>query len=125
MNKKYLSWNDVENLTDKLIDQLDVSKYDSVFGLPRGGLIPAVMISHKMGLPLEVNYFLSEKCLVVDVYDSGKTLQPYLNQKYDCATLVGKINSQNNLYVGKKVDEWIIFPWETEKSSKVAYLKNG
>ena len=30
---------------------MELPKYDSVMGLPRGGLIPAVMISHKLDLP--------------------------------------------------------------------------
>ncbi len=52
-NKMYLSWDDVNDLVNNLCDKIrhDQINIDSVHGIPRGGLIPAVLISHKLGLP--------------------------------------------------------------------------
>ena len=51
-NKIYVGWNEVEELVDKLCYQIKISypeiKY--VHGLKRGGLIPAVLISHILNL---------------------------------------------------------------------------
>ena len=52
-NKIYLGWDDVNDLVNALCEKIttECPTIDSVFGLKRGGLIPAVMISHKLGLP--------------------------------------------------------------------------
>ena len=45
-NKIYLSWDDVSQLVDTLCEKIitEQPNIDSVFGLARGGLIPAVMV---------------------------------------------------------------------------------
>ena len=61
-----LSWDDVEGVVNDLCDRIpfDIPLVDSVHGLARGGLIPAVMISHKLELPyVEV---IGKHTLVVD-----------------------------------------------------------
>ena len=52
-NKIYLSWDDVDDLVNELCEKIpsNLPLIDSVHGIPRGGLIPAVLISHKLGLP--------------------------------------------------------------------------
>ena len=46
-NKSFLSWDDVEVLVKKLCNKITQSNLDikDIWGLPRGGLIPAVMVS--------------------------------------------------------------------------------
>ena len=63
-NKLFLSWDDI-NTTVKVLCEKIITEYpniDSVMGLPRGGLIPAVLISHQLDLPFVLkrlfNYFL-------------------------------------------------------------------
>ena len=50
-NKIYLSWDDVQRLVDKLCEKIitELPNIDSIYGIKRGGLIPAVMVSHKLG----------------------------------------------------------------------------
>ena len=45
--KMYLSWDDVENAVNDLCNKIrfDQINIDSVHGIARGGLIPAVLIS--------------------------------------------------------------------------------
>ena len=47
-NKIYIGWNEVEELVDKLCYQIKTNhpEITYVHGLQRGGLIPAVLISH-------------------------------------------------------------------------------
>ncbi len=80
--KRYISWEEVETLVKILHDNILESEedFDTIFGLPRGGLIPAVMLSHKTG----ISYFDAFRfsipgnghvLVVDDICDSGKTLQ--------------------------------------------------
>ena len=78
--KRYLSWKDVEDLIDILHSNIIESnlKFDKIYGISRGGLIPAVLLSHKMGVPL-TNYAYTKNTLIVDdICDSGKTLTEML-----------------------------------------------
>ena len=58
-NKIYLSWDDVNDAVDDLCNKIrfDQLNIDSVHGIARGGLIPAVLISHKLGLPYTMLFY--------------------------------------------------------------------
>jgi uncharacterized protein len=62
----------VDNLCEKIITELP--NIDSVFGLKRGGLIPAVMVSHKLGLPWS-DVMLPNTLVIDDICDTGETLK--------------------------------------------------
>ena len=53
-NKIQVSWWDMSDLIKDLAEKIpfEVPLADSIYGIPRGGLIPAVMLSHKLGLPM-------------------------------------------------------------------------
>lgn len=83
-HKVYLSW---ARYTELLLDGWhrvpDKWRFTAITGIPRGGLIAAVMLSHHTGLPFinlaEVVQLVPEASepgilLVDDVVDSGKTL---------------------------------------------------
>ena len=59
-NKTKISWWDVDDLVKELCDKIikDFPNIDSICGIPRGGLIPAVLISHRLSLPYTTNVFL-------------------------------------------------------------------
>lgn len=83
-----------------------------VYGIPRGGLIPAVMISHLRGIPL-LNA-PCEGCVVVDdICDTGRTLVPYAD-RYLTATVYDTLSASvhPDISVYLKHDAWIRFPWE-------------
>lgn len=54
MNVTYLTWDDIESLLSVVIDELESGSWDPtvVVGITRGGLIPATMISHHLGIPM-------------------------------------------------------------------------
>lgn len=126
-NKIYLSWDDVNQLVDKLCAQITKSEIPvkSVLGLKRGGLIPAVMVSHKLGLPWS-DVMLPDTLVIDDICDSGVTLR-------DCvcsytAVLYYKPHTANfvpTLFAAiHEGDEWIIYPWENKDSEQIQdYLK--
>lgn len=54
MNKRFLTWEESTRMWDKLAEGISkMCKPDMVVGLARGGLTPAVYLSHKLGVPME------------------------------------------------------------------------
>ena len=74
-SKIFLEWSDIHECI-RIISKKVFMEYpniDSVMGLPRGGLVPAVMISHELGLPLV--FLAGRNTLVIDdINDTGHTL---------------------------------------------------
>ena len=54
MDKRYVSWEQYAGLVQEICRQLTVSNWrpDYVVGITRGGLLPAKMISHYLGVPM-------------------------------------------------------------------------
>ena len=119
--KHYVSWKDVEQFVNEVTSQFN-GKVNGVYGLPRGGLVLAVILSHKLNVPLLEGAFPG--CLVVDdICDPGESLIHYRknssgNKKgYTIATMYYKKNELGivpDYYMFEKNDSWIVFPWEGE-----------
>jgi len=114
-NKIHLSWDDISRSVDNLCKKIpfELPLIDSVHGIARGGLIPAVMISHKLNLPY-VNAVGKNTLVVDDIADSGVTLDKapgvYTTVlHYKPHTSCFKPNLWAELHEG---DEWLIYPWE-------------
>jgi hypoxanthine phosphoribosyltransferase len=84
-----------------------------VFGVPRGGLVLAVALSHRLSLPLL--HQAEPGCLVVDdVYETGLTLEPYRHlDNARVAVWISKAEPQWWQAVEvTSSSEWLVFPWE-------------
>ena len=88
MQQTYLSWDKVEALVNKLVKDVEASgkKYDWIVGINRGGLVPSVLVSHRLGIPhgvLTVTHYEGKKMLEQiqkDLYVSGiKFIKPHHN----------------------------------------------
>ncbi len=127
-NKLFLSWDDVNILVDSLCNKIrfDQPNIDSIHGIPRGGLIPAVMVSHKLDLPY-VNAVGPNTLVIDDICDSGVTLEKAPGVytavlHFKPHTSCFQPNLWANLHEG---DEWLIYPWENKKADSIQdYLKN-
>jgi hypoxanthine phosphoribosyltransferase len=134
MTKKFLEWRDVDDAINRLATNISNSgtKFSFIGGLPRGGLIPAVMLSHKLNTPFvsQANIAgVSGNLLIVDdICDSGKTLKRF---KYESnvytATIHYKttaITEPNFWWKLASKDEWIVYPWERDDAEAIQdYLK--
>jgi len=122
-NKLYLSWKWVDEQINKIGDKLEGLDLEFVSGIPRGGLIPAVMMSHAFNikyisyssakmLPLE----LREKTLVIDdISDTGITLEEANDLKFILASLCIRSGTKTiPRFIGEIIsdDRWLVFPWE-------------
>ena len=58
ISKYFMTNNEMVNLCHELARQIRASKeqFDFIYGIPRGGLIPAVYLSHILDIPLMKNY---------------------------------------------------------------------
>ena len=70
-DKLYLNWTDINNLVDELCRQIEISKIEvkDIFGLQRGGLIPAVMVSHRMKIPMTKGTITPTTLIIDDICD--------------------------------------------------------
>lgn len=122
--KYFYTWQEFDKDIEKIIYWAGKKNFKSVYGMPRGGLIAGVVLSHRLGLPLKlkVEELDQETLIVDDIADSGRTLEnldKVLKFKPIVATLFFNRNScrMPDFYIHEKKN-WVVFPWETEASSK-------
>ena len=130
-SKIYLSWDEIDTLVNTLFNWVkeEQPQIDSVMGLPRGGLIPAVMLSHKLDIPLVFEPTI--KTLIVDdISDSGKTFLDMLEEYPFNAFAALHYKPHTSRIIptcyGNEFhsDAWLVYPWEQKESDTIQdYLK--
>lgn len=124
-NKVFVYWDDISVLVDELCNTITSSgvQIKSITGIERGGLIPAVMISHKLNIPY-VNKINKDTLVVDDICDSGETLKNTV-AGYTATLHYKKTASFTPDFYSKEVgEEWIVYPWERNDSDTIQdYLK--
>lgn len=124
MKKQFYTWSQFEKDCDKLVKLISSKKgsLSAIYGIPRGGLVLAVRLSHKLNLPLVTDKSLISKSTLVvdDIADSGNTLESFSSKnKYITATLFYNLDSTcKPTYFSRKKEKWVVFPWEEEKTSR-------
>ena len=138
VKKVYVGWGQLEESVSKLVS--NIKEVDYVVGIPRGGLIIAVMISHRLGIKhmtidhlekLEEDGFelIKKRILIVDdISDSGQTLKRYKKEGYTTATLDVRnstITVPDHYVNWLDNTNWIVYPWERKDSNTIQdYLDN-
>ena len=115
-----VTWVEVESMVDVLAAKIRSGGMpELIIGVSRGGWIPAVMLSHRLNIPLQTlgtPVTLSRVLVVDDICDTGKTLWEIMKQlslEAKSATLFYKYNDTwDPTYYVKETNEWIVFPWE-------------
>ena len=139
VKKSFISWDEFNENVEKLVSK--IKDVDYIVGIPRGGLILAVTLSHKLDIKhmtvdhlekLEdlnfLNYDRKKILIVDDISDSGQTLKYYKKAGYTTATLDVRSTTitKPNYYVNW-IDnaDWIVYPWERKYSNTIQdYLEN-
>lgn len=110
---KTVTYTDVRLAAQLCAERWHGRELTGVYGVPRGGAVPAVMVAQEMELPLLDE--LEVGCLVVDdLVDSGRTAARYLEAGFSFDALWRKTWSpptSTTDYV-PTCDDWIAFPWE-------------
>ena len=131
-------WNTIEDLVKVIAGRVCKFNPTHIVGIARGGLVPAVMLSHHLNLPMETLgvSFRDNKAthhtkfkpiddarylIVDDINDSGTTFKVvtdiFKNRRlqHRTAALINKEKSYFNVdFYGEMFyhDDWINFPWE-------------
>jgi len=111
---------------NQIAEKVKICGNKSIYGIPRGGLVPAVYLSHLTGLPLvEVIEEEDKPVIIDDIIDTGKTLEPYYNEGYTIASIYYHKQSvfEPVIWVYEKKEDWIKFPWETNATTKSKSLE--
>lgn len=118
-----ITWYNYLYYINQLVDKVKESKlkFKYVYGIPRGGLIPAIIISHQLnlklikGLSYMDNYDIKKLLVVDDIIDTGETIKGYILDKVYTAVIFKHKKSplEPNFYV-KETDKWIKFPYEKD-----------
>jgi hypothetical protein len=135
--KLYLSFDDIKTQIQFFADQCEPEQYDLIIGIARGGVVPAVMLSHAMKTPVDFVMWQTrdgatkdheklmqltssfERVLIVDdMNDSGTTInsikQALNNPKVDFFTVTQYNQTEHPIanYGIETHGEWVVFPWE-------------
>ena len=136
IEKVYVSWKWVDEKIEVLANKINNKEFKAITGIPRGGLIPAVMLSHKLGVKYvpfnrfdsQVIYPDKDILVIDDISDSGDTLINIGDKGYKTATLCYRYSTKRiPEYYGEEIknDMWIVFPWEENDSKTIqGYLEN-
>lgn len=139
MDKMYCSWSDVHDIVGTISREINSEgmEIDYVTGIPRGGLVPAVILSHQIDrkyMPFHeaVNQPIvtRKKILVLDdICDSGDTFNKLVTLDFiTCSIYKRHSSSYTPAIIGAiiKTDAWIVFPWEKvgSKTLRDGTLKN-
>lgn len=133
MDKRYLSWDDIDRAINRIVASIHSSEIElkAIGGLPRGGLIPAVMLSHRLGIPfvsqVNIKNIFGNILIVDDICDTGQTLKQFKfeNNVYT-ATLHWKQSAEyqpNYFWEIAYENEWIVYPWENKDSKTIQDYK--
>ena len=133
--KDFVSWELIDDcVTDIAFYLKDTGKdFKGVFGVPRGGSLLAVMLSHKLDITYITDFWrVGDGDIVVidDIADTGKTFQFYKEQPETKDAHYVTIHEHERSIVKpdysviNKGDKWIVYPWETTDSEEIQdYLK--
>lgn len=129
--KVKFTWEDLDKAIDILSSKINKTTYrfDYIIGIVRGGLIPAVMLAHKLNIPLTISFdkLTGTILLVDDIIDDGTTINSYkekINKNVEiisCSIHITDKTTQKVIpdFYYKKTSDWQIYPWETEETSKL------
>lgn len=120
VNQYQIDWETFEKDIHILMNMIKTNeirmreRYQSIYGILRGGLVIAVRLSHLLGVPLIRNKRLIEgdTLIVDDVADSGHTLKEF-SITNSTATLYRKNKTKvEPNYCVRTINKYIVFPWE-------------
>ncbi len=111
---------DIAVLVEQITDDMDRQPFTAIYGIPRSGLVPAVALSHRLGVPLELRTaMVTPSMLVVDDNTiTGDSLRGFAAA--GCRTAVLVHRPEGLLvpsYSARTSFGWPIMPWETTRQT--------
>lgn len=124
--KLFITWSEIDTHISYLAEKIkkEAPQFTTITGLPRGGLIPAVMLSHFTGLEyIDFTEAYPESTLIVDdIVDSGRTIEDLNSNGYYTVSLFTRYSTSNQPKLTARIipnDDWLVFPWERVDSKTI------
>ncbi|MDO8558555.1 MAG: hypothetical protein Q7S09_05240 [bacterium] len=118
------TWAEFEEDAKKIAVWAREKRFKSVYGIPRGGLILAVVLSHLLDVPVLLSRedITRDTLIVDDIVDGGKTVHGLLMSlggTFNISSLFFNEASpvKPDFFVRTK-KKWVVFPWETSETSR-------
>ena len=123
-NSQNYTWAEFDKDAKKIAAWAKEKGFKSLYGIPRGGLVLAVVLSHLLDVPVLLSRedITRDTLIVDDIVDGGKTIQGLLTSlggTFSVASIYCNETApvRQDFFVRKK-EKWVVFPWETLNSSK-------
>lgn len=116
---------DIDILVRTIRQNMDMKQIETVYGVPRGGSILGVVLSHRLGITFSSGLVdsVNHDCLWCDdIIDSGRTLAKAKEQQWN--GYVALINRYKQTTLCARIidnENWIIFPWEDVEKAEQDY----
>jgi hypoxanthine phosphoribosyltransferase len=115
---RHLSWHDFDQAVESIARRCAQDHFSGIYGIPRGGLVLAVTLSHRLQIPLV--HEPQAQCLVVDdIYETGRTVEPFRDRP-DLSTWVWISKRPTDWWQAVEIsssNDWIVFPWENPSAA--------
>ena len=118
------TWEKFEEDCKKIAAWAKKGQVKNVYGIPRGGLVAAVKLSHLLDVPLVLNRDdISRDTLIVDdIIDEGNTIERLLasigEHSRIASIFYNKAAKHAPHFFVREKKSWVVFPWETKETSK-------
>jgi len=116
VNTVKFTWQEFDEAADELASRIKTgTKVRAIFGIPRGGLVLAVALSHRLSLPVITTFGGRHTLIVDDISDTGRTLKYYQLRGYRTATIhfvQGSVCVPDYHVRIKDRSDWVVYPWE-------------
>lgn len=121
-NTQPYSWQEFDNDIREIVYQIRATgkKFDGIWGPPRGGLVPAVVLSHALDLPILL-WPTANTLVADDIADTGATLHSFGRNFIVTLFYHRQSTVVPDIWMREKTDKFIDFPWEV----KPLEIENG
>ena len=116
--KQQYTWSNFEKDIPKLVRRIKKLArrkgwFDGIYGVPRGGLVLAIKLSHMLDLPVIMGGVTKRTLVVDDVADTGSMLTPLKARNATIVTIFYKPWSdiKPDIWL-RETEKYIDFPWE-------------
>jgi len=116
--KQVFTWHEFDIAVHVLSSDIQSSGkvFKDIYGVPRGGLVVAVALSHSLDLPIitDVGLVSSNTLVVDDISDGGATLSAFVGRVGAIATIhiVEGTKVVPDFFASHRLAEWVHYPWE-------------
>lgn len=115
---RYLEWDEFDVAVHDIVNKVQDLHITSIYGEPRGGLILAVALSHRLDKPL-IDKPQIGTLWVDDIVETGRTMNKVKEPAVFYASWFGLDNFKSLHYSEKfSKNEWLVFPWEDQSKAR-------